>query len=96
MRELPIPPGAKQDPESVEIVRVWVASEQQHVSLKIGTWTDATIWGMLLCDLAKHFANAHYQESGVDYEQALAQIRAGFDAEMDFLTDSPKGTIIGN
>ncbi len=96
MKELPIPESARNDLNSIEVLRVWVAHQQQHVSLKIGVWNDPAAYGLLLCDLARHFANAYQQEQGLDFDATLARIRAGFDAEMNYPTDMPKGGIVEN
>ena len=40
MIECPIPEAALQDPNSVEMLRVWVAGGQLHCSLKVGMYRD--------------------------------------------------------
>ena len=62
--ERPIPPSALRDPNSVEMLRVWIAEGGLHCSLKIGMYRDTTkipeevAWGMILSDIARHIANA--------------------------------------
>lgn len=54
MNERPIPAAAKRDPDSVEMLRVWVAEKQLHSSLKIGMYRDGmgideeAAWGTIL------------------------------------------------
>ena len=96
MEELTIPPAAYKDPGSVEVLRVWVANEGQHVTIRTGLWEDPEAWGIILADLARHVVNAYEQERSVDPAGALAHIRAMFDAELDSPTDLPRGTIVGN
>lgn len=96
MKELAIPEAAAKDTKSLEVLRVWLANHQQHVSLRFGIWNDPFAWGLFLCDMARHIANAYKQESGQDFDETLSRIRAGFDAEMDSPTDFPKGTIVDN
>ena len=88
---LEIPPVAQADPKAVEVARVWVALGNQHVSLRPDVWEDPAAWGIVLVDLAKHVANAHYETSGRDPSQTLQRIRAGFDAEWGHGTDAPVG-----
>jgi hypothetical protein len=76
-----IPPVAQSDPDAFEIARVWVAAGEQHVSLRPDTWDDAGAWGIVLVDLAKHIANAHYEAFGRRPPETLKKIRAAFDAE---------------
>jgi hypothetical protein len=86
-RELPIPPGALGDAQARELVRVWAASGQQHLSLANGLWEDPAAWGIMLVDLARHIAHAYELSHGMDSDKTLARIREGFDAEWSADTD---------
>ena len=90
-RELHIPLEAERDAHSVEILRIWLANNQQHVSLRPGVWPDPAAWGIMLADLAKHVANSYYQDSGYDPVKTLNRIKAGLDAEFESPTDTPSG-----
>jgi hypothetical protein len=92
--ELRMPPVASTDPTAIEIVRVWVAQNGQHVSLKHDQWPDPAAWGLLLADLARHLGNA-YEQSGRDRADTVRRVREGFNAEMDNPTDQPTGRIRG-
>jgi len=96
MRELSIPDEARRDSEAFEVLRVWIASKQQHVSLQLGVWEDPAAWGIFLVDLARHLANAYQQEKGLDFNATVARIKWGFDAEMNSPTDFPRGSIKEN
>ena len=50
--QLAIPAAARQDARSFELLRVWIAKEDQHVSLRAGAWKDPAAWGIVLADLA--------------------------------------------
>src|SRR5690348_13029254 len=63
--QLLIPNAAAKDPESFELLRVWIANKGQHVSLRTGVWRDPSAWGILLADLARHVANSYEQEEGL-------------------------------
>ena len=58
-KHLEIPPAAARDKAAFEILRVWVAEQGQHVSLRSGAWEDPFAWGIVLADLARHIALAH-------------------------------------
>jgi Domain of unknown function (DUF5076) len=92
-RQLSIPEGAEKDSTSVEILRVWRASDQQYVSLRTGVWEDPAAWGILLVDLARHVANSYQQTNGLDRIQTLERIKAIWDAEMESPTDTPSGQV---
>jgi hypothetical protein len=47
--------------------RVWIAKEDQHVSLCAGAWKDPAPWGVVLADLAGHIANALEPTEGLGY-----------------------------
>ncbi len=89
--ELQIPPTAKDDPNAVEIARIWAAHGQQHVHLRTGLFPDAGSWGIMLVDLARHIANAYEQDGRGDYFEVLARIREIFEVEWDSPTDIAKG-----
>ena len=87
INELQIPEPAKRDPNSFELLRVWVANKSQHVSLRVGTWEDPAAWGIMLNDLMQHIANAYHQDQGFDRIQTLKRIKAGLEAELSFPTE---------
>lgn len=91
--QLQVPPEARNDRKSFELLRVWIANQQQHISLRAGVWDDPAAWGMMLADLAGHIANALHQTTGIDREEALEAIRHGIDAEFATPTDEIEGEV---
>src|SRR5450432_3392799 len=91
--QLAIPAAARQDARSFELLRVWVANEDQHVSLRAGAWKEPTPWGVVLADLAGHIANALAQTEGISREEALDQIEAAFLDELEGPTGETTGEI---
>ena len=91
---LPIPDSAKADPNATEVVSVWVAAGNQHVTLNPHAWEDPAAWGLLLVDLARHVANAYGQSGVMDSGDALDRIRQGFDAEWSSPTDVASGGLV--
>jgi Domain of unknown function (DUF5076) len=91
--QLLIPDAAKKDPQSVELLRIWMASGGQHVSLRVGVWSDPAGWGIMLADLAKHVANSYQEDEGLDRLSTLRRIKAAMDAELASQTDEPSGRI---
>jgi hypothetical protein len=85
--ELPIPPAVLADPKAQELVRVWAATGKQHVALATGLWDDPAAWGIMLVDLARHFARAYEQSRGVAVGAVLDRIRKGMDAKWSEDTD---------
>jgi len=92
--QMPIPDAAKTDPRSVEMMRVWIAHEGHHVSLRTDIWDDPAYWGVMLADLAGHIANAYQQQTSTDRDEILERIRAYLDAEFDRPTDELEGKIL--
>ena len=86
MQELPRPTETFEDERSAEMIRVWLANEQLHVSLRLGMWNDAEdcqiderdAWGYLLSDLTRHIANGMMQRYGWDFDSTRESIRVAF------------------
>jgi uncharacterized protein DUF5076 len=91
--ELVIPGAAEHDPNAFELLRVWVANQGQHVSLRTGVWKDPAAWGIMLADLARHVANSYHDDAALDQFQTLDRIKAGLYAELGSPTDAPVGGI---
>ena len=72
--ELIVPPGVQTDPRAIELVRVWAAHGQQHVTINVEAWKDPATWGIMLVDLARHVANHYAKNSGMDRDEVLARI----------------------
>ena len=88
------PPAATRDKASFELLRVWVAEQGQHVSLRSGTWEDPFAWGIVLADLARHIVNAEaMHRKDLDKDAFLERILEGFHAEIESPTDEPEGEI---
>jgi hypothetical protein len=92
MSELPIPPATKSDMKAREVLRAWVANNDLHCSLEIGSWGDqeAQAWGILLTDVVRHVANA-MAEKGHKKEDTVREIRKVFTAELDSATAEVSG-----
>jgi hypothetical protein len=97
-KELPIPPAALAD-RSVELMRVWSATQRLHCVLNIGMWEsrgldERAAWGIVLADTVHHIANAHASEYGYDPQESVAIIRRAFEAEMDHPTSDRLGEFL--
>ena len=91
---LSIPEEAQKDKASFEVLRVWIANQSQHVSIRSGAWEDPFAWGIVLADLARHIALAHQiQNEGSDPEAFLNRLLEGFEAEIENPTDEPEGEV---
>ena len=91
---LSIPSVAQRDKASFEVLRVWIAEQGQHVSIRSGAWDDPFAWGIVLADLARHIALAHeMQDEKIEKEAFLERLLEGFSAEIDSPTDEPEGEV---
>jgi predicted secreted Zn-dependent protease len=99
VRELSIPHGTADDDRATEMIRVWLAHENLHVSLLLGMWEDAedsdvderAAWGELLSDVIKHIANGLNDSHGWDKVDTATRIR---DALLENLKN-PDGVVTG-
>ena len=73
--QLLIPDAAKADVNSFELLRVWIAKRGQHVSLRVGTWSDPAAWGIMLADLTVHIVNSYDQDMALDRVKTLQRLR---------------------
>jgi predicted RNase H-like HicB family nuclease len=97
-RELPIPPVALQY-SSLEVIRVWLANQRQHIALNIGVWQERGIdepmaWGILIADMIHHVAKAHESEYGRDRQETTSRILKTLEAEMTHPTSERIGEFI--
>ena len=91
MRELDRPPEVETDAKATEMIRVWIAHEELHVSLLLGMWQDAPngsvderqAWGELLADVVRHISNGLKQSHGWDVSDTRQQIRSSFLVHLD-------------
>jgi hypothetical protein len=88
------PPAAARDAAAFELLRVWIAEQGQHVSLRSGVWEDPFAWGIVLADLARHILNAEsLSRRDLDKEAFLSRMIEGFQAEIESPTDDPEGEL---
>src|SRR5436309_9413574 len=93
-KNLSIPPVAQRDKASFEVMRVWIAEQSQHVSIRSGAWQDPFAWGIVLADLARHIALSHeLQDQKTDKDAFLQRLIEGFNAEIESPTDEPEGEV---
>lgn len=97
-RPLEIPPETEGDDRATEVIRIWLAHNDLHVSMLLGMWHDAEdcevderdAWGQLLADLTRHIANGMMKEYGWDYDATRDRIKraflSGFDDKVGDIT----------
>lgn len=85
--QLPIPVAAQNDSNSIEIIRVWIADNGQHFTIRVGLWDDPAAWGLLLADLVRNIAKSYEQDSALNPETTITRICEAFSAEMESPTD---------
>ena len=81
MNELQIPEGIEDDPNAMEMIRVWIGNKDIQVSMLLGMWEEASnfevderdAWGELLADLIRHIANGLTQSH--DYNTVASEMR---------------------
>ena len=88
VRQLTIPPETAGDDDATEMIRIWLAHNELHVSLLLGMWADADdaevderdAWGELLSDVIRHIANGLEQSHGWARKDTIARIREEMNA----------------
>jgi hypothetical protein len=69
-----------------EVLRASIVEGGVSVALK-RSFDEPFTWGILLVDLARHAARIYALETELSEDEALAQIRAGMEAELERPTD---------
>ncbi len=83
MRDLPVPPDTLSDANAREMIRVWIANNDLHVSLNLGMYADdpdgdvdeREAWGQILADTIRHVAHGLHQSHGWRPQATTATIR---------------------
>ena len=77
---------------STEFARLWHGEGDGLVAIiePRGIGADPAIFGMAMVDTIRHGAKAYAHAVGISEEDALERIWAGFDAERDNPTDTPR------
>jgi len=75
----PVPEAAVRDPDSVEMLRVWIAEQQLVCSLKIGMYEEqgieeARAWGIILSDVIRHVSRALHTRYERDEDKMISEI----------------------
>ena len=91
VRDLAVPAEVESDLKAKEVLRAWVANGGLVCSLRPETWNDASSWGIVLADVARHIANAVKYLNGDDPVVTASRIRAVFNSELADPTDKPTG-----
>ncbi|TWC06858.1 uncharacterized protein DUF5076 [Bradyrhizobium macuxiense] len=97
MKEMSIPAAALRDPESVEMLRVWIAEKSLWCSIKVGMYREAmnaseeTAWGTILADATRHIADALAKEYEADASNTIQRIRQAFLDELADPTSKVSG-----
>ena len=99
MRELIKPPQIDGDENATEMMRVWLAHNDLHVSLLLGMWADAEdceideceAWGELMADSMQHVANGLSESLGISKQEIISKISQSFLSHLK----SPEGDIRG-
>src|ERR1035437_8487964 len=93
-KHLDIPPAAARDKAAFEVLRVWIAEQGQHVSIRSGRGKAPFAWCIVLAALARHIALAQQlQHPETDVDAFVERLLEGFHAELDNPTDEPEGDV---
>ena len=93
MTELPIPPVALEDKDSFELLRVWAAYNEQHVTIHSGLNGSARDFGFLIAELAMHGAKLYAERFRQSEDEMLSDILQGFNREIQEKSGDPTGSI---
>lgn len=105
MRELHRPPEIDGDGAATELIRVWLAHGELHVSMLLGGLRqdsednerkEPEAWGHLLADLARHVANGLHQSHDWSQRWIIARIRQEIIDNLADETHSIEGSYLND
>lgn len=103
MHELEKPQGIEGDEDAAEMVRVWIAHGELHVSMLLGalreefedgTTNEPETWGHLLADLTRHIANGLHQAEGISERWIISRIRQEYIDNLADQDHAIEGSIV--
>ncbi|WP_312319081.1 DUF5076 domain-containing protein [Stenotrophomonas sp.] len=94
--ELTIPDGVLSDPDAFEIMRLWAAHEELHVTLNSDLSGGAEDFGELLSDLFEHAARMFAERDGQSVEHCRSVMLADFMERVKAPKESIEGGIVDN
>lgn len=100
MKQLPTPEPATDDPDSSEMMRVWIAQKRLYISLNVGVYYGKTdfneekAWGIILADAARHISAALEQRFGVPRTETLEGIVSSFSSELSAPSSATSGDYV--
>jgi Domain of unknown function (DUF5076) len=90
-RDLHVPSEVEQDTRLGRFCAPGLQTGGLVCNLRPETWEDASSWGIVLADVARHVANAVKELEGLDSAATVERIKAVFNSELQDPTDEPTG-----
>lgn len=100
LNERPVSEAALRDQDAFEMLRVRIAENKLHCSIKVGMYRETMnipeeeAWGMILADVARHISNALETGYSSDATESLQKIEETFLRELDAPTSDAKGDFV--
>ena len=100
LNQRPIPEPALRDKDSVELLRVWIAENGLHCSIKIGMYKEGMgipeeeAWGTILADIARHITNALHSAYKDEPQSTLDRIKERFVSELRSPSSAANGDFV--
>ena len=91
--ELPIPPEALTDPDRFELLRLWAAHQQLHVTISSDMEGGAEDFGELLADLFEHASRMYAQRDSRSLEEVRQCILEDFKGRLEQPNSSLEGSM---
>lgn len=96
MKPLDPPDTIKGDPNATEMLRLWAAHRKLNVAINVGSYheqgfDEATAWGIIAADFAKHLARALHQRYDQSQAETIDKFRNSFLVELEDWTSDVSG-----
>ncbi|MHA6884529.1 DUF5076 domain-containing protein [Ralstonia pseudosolanacearum] len=100
MSERSIPAAALRDQDAVEMLRVWIAEQKLHCSMKVGMYLETMdipeedAWGVILADVTRHLANAMRSGYSANRDVSIEKIKESYLKELANPTSDADGDFV--
>ncbi|MHA6909974.1 DUF5076 domain-containing protein [Ralstonia pseudosolanacearum] len=100
MNERSIPAAALRDQDAVEMLRVWIAEQKLHCSMKVGMYLETMdipeedAWGVILADVTRHLANAMKSGCSANRDVSIEKIKESYLKELANLKSDADGDFV--
>jgi len=91
VQTLPVPAPVEADPNSGELIRVFVANNAAHVIFNPSAFAETEMWGILMSDVMRHLVRGLAQSTGKNPTEVGKILMEAFSHGLTMVSAETKG-----